>query len=324
MAETDYYKTLGVNKNASAEEIKKAYRKLALKYHPDRNKDKPEAEERFKQINEAYAVLSDKGKRAQYDRFGSAEFHQRFTREDIFRGFDAGTIFKEFGFDLGDLFGGIFTPDGGGGFRRARTGPSRAKKGHYQDWSDVFGPHAGGEAPRQPLTGQDVIHPIKVSLEEVYHGTRKSIAIRHGDQTRQVMVEIPKGIRSGQKIRLAGQGQPAPEPGGKPGDLYLKVDIATHPLFKHSGADLHIDRSISFSQAALGTSIEVPTMEGNRQLKVPAGIQSHTLMRLKGQGMPRFKSAEKGDLFVRVIVKTPATLSREQKDLFRHLAKEGL
>lgn len=324
MAENDYYKTLGVDKKASADEIKKAYRKLALKYHPDRNKDNPQAEEQFKRINEAYAVLSDKEKRAQYDRFGSAEFHQRFTQEDIFRGFDAGTIFKEFGFDLGDLFGGVFTTDRGGGFRRARSGASRAKRGHYQDWSDVFGQQARGAGPRQPLSGQDAISHIKISLEDAYHGTRRSMSIRQGNQTRQVTVEIPKGIHSGQKIRLAGQGQPAPEPGGKPGDLYLKVDIAPHPLFKPSGSDLHIDRSISFSQAALGTSMEVPTMGGNRKLKVPPGIQSHTLMRLKGQGMPKFKSSDKGDLFVRIVVKTPTTLSSEQREIFKQLEREGL
>jgi curved DNA-binding protein len=324
MKANDYYKTLGIDKKASKEEIKKAYRKLALKYHPDRNKDNPQAEEKFKEINEAYAVLSDPKKRKQYDQFGSAEFHQRFSQEDIFRGFDTNSIFKEFGFDLGDLFGGIFHSNRRTGFHQHGTRSSQTRKGGFQDWSDIFGQQAGSAHTARPRKGQDMIYTLSISLEDAAKGLKKSISIRQGSQTRQVMVEIPKGIKSGQKIRLPGQGQSLPDGKGKPGDLYLKIDISPHPIFKQSGSDLHLDRTITLSQAVLGTTLEVPTLEGNRQLKVPPGIQSHTMMRLKGYGMPKFKSSEKGDLFVRVKVKTPTKLSNNQMELFKEIEKSGL
>ncbi|MGA1864990.1 MAG: DnaJ C-terminal domain-containing protein [bacterium] len=321
MNANDYYKTLGIDKKASKEEIKKAYRKLALKYHPDRNKDNPQAEEKFKEINEAYAVLSDPEKRKQYDQFGSAEFHQRFSQEDIFKGFDTSSIFNEFGFDLGDLFGGIFSGGGRRGFHHYSTRSSGAQKAEQQDWSDIFGQQAHRAAPRK---GQDMIYALSISLEDAARGLKKSISIRQGSQTRQVNVEIPKGIKSGQKIRLAGQGQSIPDGKGKPGDLYLKIDITPHPIFKQTGSDLHLDRTINLTQAVFGTTLEVPTLEGNRQLKVPPGIQSHTMMRLKGYGMPKFKSSEKGDLFVRVKVKTPTKLNKNQMEWFRELEKSGL
>jgi curved DNA-binding protein len=169
-----------------------------------------------------------------------------------------------------------------------------------------------------------MIYALTISLEDAAKGLKKSISIRQGSQTRQVKVEIPKGINSGQKIRLVGQGQSPPDGKGNPGDLYLKIHISPHPIFKQSGSDLHLDRTINLSQAVFGTTLEVPTLEGNRQLKVPPGIQSHTMMRLKGYGMPKFKSSNKGDLFIRVIVKTPTKLSNNQKELFKELEKSGL
>ncbi|MBN2373887.1 DnaJ domain-containing protein [bacterium] len=325
MGEKDYYKTLGVDKNATAEEIKKAFRKLALKYHPDRTKGDPKSEEKFKEINEAYAVLSDKGKRAQYDQFGSAEFHQRFSQEDIFRNFDFNSIFEEFGFDLGDLFrGGFSAQRKAGGFGGAYNAhSSRAKRRQSQAWGDSFGFQTGGyEAP--PQKARDYISNLSVTLEEAARGVKKRISIQQGSKAKKVMVEIPAGIQDGQKIRLHGQGQSNPDAMGKPGDLYLKINISAHPLFKPKGNDLFIDHSISFTQAALGYVLDVPTLEGNRQLKIPPGIQSHTLMRLKGYGMPKFKSQEKGDLYVRVIVTTPSRLDESQKRLFEELKKTGI
>jgi curved DNA-binding protein len=324
MKETDYYKILGINKQASPDEIKKAYRKLALKYHPDRNKGNPQAEEKFKAINEAYAVLSNPEKRAQYDQFGSAEFHQRFSREDIFRDFDTSSIFKEFGFDFGDLFNEIFTANRGGGFRHFGGRTSQSKKKGFQDWSGIFGRQTGQEYTSQSQKGQDLTYNLTISLEEAAKGLKKNLSIRQGSHTKQVMVEIPRGIRHGQKIRLAGQGESAPNSPGKAGDLYLKINISPHPIFKLSGSDLYLDRSITFAQAALGTKLEIPTLAGNLQLKIPPGIQSHTLMRLKGHGIPKFKSQEKGDLYVKVIVKTPTKLSESQTGLFKELEKSGL
>jgi curved DNA-binding protein len=325
MPETDYYKLLGVDKKASKDEIKKAYRKLAMKYHPDRNKGNPQAEEKFKEINEAYAVLNDPEKRKQYDTFGSAEFHQRFSQEDIFRNFDTSSIFKEFGFDLGDLFGGMFgTGRGGGGFHRYSSRKAQSQGGGSRDWSDIFGRAAGSAYMQRSQKGRDLTSSLSISLEEAAKGIKKTISMRQGAHTKQVHVDIPQGIKSGQKIRLAGQGQPSPGGQGKAGDLYLKIDIAPHPVFRLSGSDLQVDQSISLSQAVFGTTLQVPTLEGNRQLKVPPGIQSHTLMRLKGYGMPKFKSQNKGDLYVRVKVEIPKNLDKKQTELFKALEKSGL
>lgn len=322
MAEqTDYYSILGVDKKASQDEIKKAFRKLALKYHPDRTKGDKKAEEKFKKGNEAYAVLSDPEKRAQYDQFGSTEFHQRFSKEDIFRGVDPNTIFQEFGFDIGGIFGDIFGPSAGGGFQGFGGRTSRAKRKRSFDWTDAFGQQAGPRYQARPQKGKDITHEFSITLQEASEGVKKQISIKTGVHTRRVMVEIPKGIQDGQKIRLPNQGQAAPDNMGKAGDLYLQIRLAPHPLFKPSGSDLYIDRRISFSQAALGTTLRVPTLREDCNLKIPPGTQTHTLMRLKGYGMPEFKSDKKGDLYVRVIVRTPSELSESEKELFRKLEK---
>ena len=305
MATKDYYHVLGVSKNASEEELKRAYRKLAMKYHPDKNPNKKEAEERFKEINEAYAVLSDKEKRKQYDTFGAEGFRQRFTQEDIFRGFD---------FD--EILSGLF---GGRGRRESRSGG----RGGF-DFGDLF----GGQSPyqnmgRMPQKGEDVLYELTISLEEAASGGEKRISYRKNGKVEDVSVKIPRGIPSGKKLRLAGKGMEGKN-GGPPGDLYLQIDIKEHTLFSREGDDLIAEKEIAFSEAVLGTTIEVPTLEGLKKVKIPPGTQSHTKMRLKGLGIPHFQGEGRGDEFVKVIVRVPKKMTEKGKGLIQELAKEGI
>jgi len=304
MAGRDYYNILGVAKSASDEEIKRAYRKLAMKYHPDRNPNKKEAEERFKEINEAYAVLSDKEKRKQYDTFGAEGFHQRFSQEDIFRGFD---------FD--EILSGLF---GGRGRRETRFGG-----GGGFDFGDFFGRQSGYQDPgRMSQRGEDIIYEMAISLEEAASGGEKRISYRKNGKIEEVSVKIPKGIPSGKKLRLAGKGMEGRN-GGPPGDLYLQVSVREHPVFSREEDDLIVEREINFSEAVLGTTVEVPTLEGMKKVKIPPGTQSHTKMRLKGLGMPHFQGDGKGDEYVKVIVKIPKRVSEKNRGLIQELAKEG-
>jgi curved DNA-binding protein len=319
----DYYKTLGVDKNTTPEDIKKAYRKLALKYHPDRNKGDKEAEEKFKEINEAYAVLSDPEKRRQYDMFGAEGFRQRYSQEDIFRGFDIGDILKDFGFGTSDIFSVLF--GGGGGKRRGVryttfTGP------FGQHTSGTGGPHyadyfaRGGAAPSQ---GRDMVSDLTITLEEAAAGTEKLISLRRDGKMEKISVKIPSGIDTGKKLRVAGKGERGAG-GGPPGDLYVRLQVQKHPLFRREGDDISIDREIHFSEAALGTSIEVPTLNGIKKVKIPPGTSGNTKLRLKGEGIPHLKGKGKGDAYVRIFIKTPKKLNTKQKALVEDLAKEGL
>ena len=305
MATRDYYNILGVTKGASDDEIKRAYRKLAMKYHPDRNPNKKEAEERFKEINEAYAVLSDKEKRKQYDTFGAEGFHQRFSQEDIFRGFD---------FD--EILSGLF---GSRGRREFRFGG----RGGF-DFGDLFGKQGGyQDAGRMPQRGEDIVYEIPISLEEAAAGGGKRVSYRKNGRIEEVSVRIPRGIPTGKKLRLAGKGMEGRN-GGPPGDLYLQVSVGEHPVFSREGDDLIVEKEINFSDAVLGTTVEVPTLEGTKKVKVPPGTQSHTKMRLKGLGMPHFQGEGKGDEYVKVIVRIPKKVSEKSRELIQNLAKEGI
>jgi curved DNA-binding protein len=305
MASRDYYDILGVSKNASYEELKRAYRKLAMKYHPDRNPNKKEAEERFKEINEAYAVLSDKEKRKQYDTFGAEGFRQRFTQEDIFRGFD---------FD--DLLSNLF---GGRGKREFRFG---GKGG--SDFGDFFsGQYGHRDMGRMPQKGEDILYELTISLEEAAFGGEKRISYRKNGRVEEVSVKIPRGIPSGKRLRLTGKGIEGKN-GGPPGDLYLQVSIAEHPIFSRERDDLIVEKEINFSEAVLGTTIEVPTLEGMKKVKIPPGTQSYTKMRLKGLGIPHFQKEGKGDEYVKVIVRIPNRVTEKSRGLIQELAKEGL
>jgi len=326
MAKKDYYELLGVRKNATEEEIKKAFRKLAMKLHPDRNPGNKQAEERFKEINEAYAVLSDKQKRQQYDQFGPSGFSQRYSQEDIFRGSDISDLLKDLGFSFGRA---------GGGGRRGRTqyggfedlfgGYGRGQAGGAQtgDFRDIFS--GGGPQEQGPFgqKGQDVNSELHLSFDEAARGTEKKVRFPKGNRIEEVTVKVPAGIESGKKLRLAGKGMEGPG-GGQAGDLYLKVNIAEHPVFKREGSDIVVDKEIKISDAVLGTSIEVPTLEGNKKIKVAPGTQSNSRIRLKGFGLPRLQGGGKGDQLVRVLIKYPKNLTGGQKKLIEDLKKEGL
>ena len=354
----DYYEILGVSKTASSEEIKDAYRKLAMQYHPDRNKA-PEAEEKFKEISEAYAVLSDEEKRKQYDVLGHAGFDQRYTTEDIFRGADFESIFRDigFGFDLRDIF------------------------------SSFFGGRDFGE---RVIRGGDLAYDLEITLEDAAKGAEKEIEIqrtekcdvcggtgaaaniqpricsrcegagrvqsvtRNGFGTfvrvvpcpsckgkgkiidspcprcrgmglvrrqRSITVKIPPGIDEGYQLRLQGQGE-ASQDGDYPGDVYVLIHLAPHAYFKRDEDDLLYNLTIGFPQAALGAEVTVPTLEGKTDLKIRPGTQPGQIIKLKGKGMPRFGGYGRGDLLVRVDLTVPEKLTSEQRTLLEQLAKE--
>jgi len=302
MAQTDYYKALGVNKSASQDEIKKAFRKLAVKYHPDRNPGDKSAEEKFKEINEAYAVLSDPKKKEEYDTFGSSGFHKQYSQEDIFRNFDFGGAFRDMGMGGGeDIFSRLF----GGGFGRGGGGRGR-----------------GGFRPG-PQRGADLEMETDVSFRDAVQGAEKLIAFRRNGIREELKVKIPVGVDNGSKIRISGKGS-AGEGGGPAGDLFLIIRTLPDPVFTREGGDLFVERSISFSAACLGVSLDVPTLEGDKRIKVPAGIQPGTKIRLKGCGVKTLSSNTKGDLYVKISVHVPETLNSEQKKLVEELAKKGL
>jgi curved DNA-binding protein len=316
----DYYQILGVRKSASTEEIKKAYRKLAMKYHPDRNKGNKEAETKFKEISEAYAVLSDQEKRKQYDMFGAEGFQQRFTQEDIFRGFDFTDILQEFGFGH---FGGRKRGGGASIFENLFSGATAGSgyRSKADPYSSVFSGFGGGA---REIKGQDILYELPVHLEDITKTIQKTISYGIGGRHEQVKVKIPAGITDGKKLRLSGMGQPGPE-GGRRGDLYIKVKVLDHPLFKREGDDLHLSREITFSEAVLGTSIEVPTIDGKRlNLKIPAGSQSGSKMRLKGHGMPRMGGGGRGDAYVKIQVAVPKKVTKKQRELIEKLREVDL
>ncbi len=313
MSGRDYYQILGVSKSASPEEIKKAYRKLALKYHPDRNQGNKEAEARFKDISEAYAVLSNPEKKKQYDMFGADGFHKRFTQEDIFRDFDFGSIFKEFGFGTGGRGANIFTHIFGG--------PGQA---HYRSGGPFESTYGGFGGQPQGMRGQDLVYELSVTLEEAATTTDKVISYQVGGRHEKVSVKVPAGISAGKKLRLTGKGQPGSH-GAPNGDLYIQIRIVDHPLFKREGDDLVLMKEIKFSEALLGTEIEVPTIHKKTlRLKVPPGTQSNAKFRLKGHGMPHMNRSGRGDSYVQVTVGVPKKPNKKQKALAEELAEAGL
>ena len=305
MAE-DYYQVLGVKKDASKEEIRKAYRKLAMKYHPDHTKGDKAAEEKFKKISEAYAVLSDEKKRKEYDTFGAEGFQQRFSQEDIFKGFDFGDIFREFGFG-GDFFSG-----------RGRGSGTRFNFGG----GSPFGSQAGQQQAR--MKGSDLVYELPLTLKEVANGTTKTVSLQHQGYSQKVTVKIPKGLISGKKLRLAGKGSPSPV-GGPPGDLFIQAKVLNDPTYRAEAYDLHMNQELKLSEVVLGTHISVSTLDDKKlSLKIPPGTRPGTKMRMPGHGLPHMKSKKKGDLFVKIQVRLPRQLTDEQKNLIEKLAETGL
>lgn len=306
----DYYKVLGVGKDASAEDIKKAFRKIAMQYHPDRN-SAPEAEEKFKEANEAYAVLSDPDKRKQYDMFGADGFGQRYSSEDIFSNFDFRTIFEDMGFggqgggagQRGFDFSSLFGAGAGAGRRTARGGPGRG-----------FNPFAG-----QPMQGSDAEAEVTVTFHEAFHGGERGVIVS-GDEVR---VRIPRGVRSGTRLRVRGKGHAGPG-GGPAGDLLLTVHIGAHPLFRFHGDDLEMDVNVGITDVVLGATVEIETPDGQKQnLKIPAGTSAGQKLRLRGKGFPN-RGEGFGDLLARVVVRTPKDLTEEQRQHFEALRELGV
>src|SRR6266581_2169104 len=296
----DYYQTLGVPKTASEDEIRSAFRKLARKYHPDVAKDKKAAEEKFKQINEAYEVLSDPEKRKKYDQLG-ADWNQPggFQPPPQWGGDGGGDVQFEFG---GTGFSDFFEAFFGGG--RGRS---------------AFGGFGGRGATVE--RGADVEADIMVTLEEALHGSTRTVSLRRAgsNKVENYQVKIPRGVHEGQRIRLAGQGE-AGARGGKSGDLFLRVRLGKHPDFSVEGSDLIHDVKIAPWQAALGTQLKVPTLEGNVRLKIPAGTQGGQHFRLRERGLPGI-SGKRGDLYVVVQINIPKKLSEREREIWSQMAK---
>jgi curved DNA-binding protein len=298
VADRDYYETLGVARDASSEEIQRAYRKLARQYHPDVNKDSG-AEDRFKEVSEAYDVLRDPEKRDRYDRMGAnwragpdvsgaGGFEEAFRRGDGFR-----DVRVDFGDgDFSDIFESVLGGRGRGGRRAGRSG------------SGSFS-----------IPGADQEAVLEISLEEAARGGRRRISL----DGRDLEVEIPRGVRDGQRIRLAGEGEPGIG-GGPPGDLYLRIRLRRDPRFRVEGRDLYTDLPVTPWEAALGAEVPVPTLDGSARVKVPPGSSSGRRLRLRGQGLPGSGGAPDGDLYAIVEIHVPKRLTKKERELFEQLA----
>jgi len=319
----DYYKVLGVEKSASEDQIKKAYRKLAREYHPDMKPGDKKAEEHFKQINEAYEVLSDPGKRRKYDQLGASYQQYQHMGGDP-RGFDWGQWMSgmgrqrggarvEFSGDLNDLFGqggdfsdffnAIFGDMGAG----TGTAPGTTQRTSRRARSSV---HATG------MRGRDYEQPIEITLEEAYTGTTRTLS----KDGQRIEVKIPAGARTGTKVRLSGQGTSGL--GGPAGDLYLVVQVLAHAVFERDGDDLTCELPVDLYTAVLGGEAVVHALGGDVRLKIPPETQSGRVIRLAGQGMPRLREhGQQGDLKVKVRVTIPQPLSERERELFRELAR---
>jgi molecular chaperone DnaJ len=286
----DLYKVLGVSKGASAEEIKKAYRKLARKYHPDRNPDDPAAEEKFKEVQSAYDTLSDPEKREQYDAGG---MHGAFGGAEAGRNpFTAGPAGSGGFVDIGDLLSSMFGRGGGGG-----AGP----RGF----------------PPQP--GRDLETEVQIGFKQALNGTQVTVP---GAKGRRYKAKIPAGVRNGARIRLAGKGEPSPE-GGPPGDLYVVARVQSSPVFRRlDGGNLEVTVPISVVEALRGATIEVPTLEGTKKIRVPAGIGHGSIQRLRGEGAAKARGGGRGDIRYRLEIELPKELSEEQRAAVDALAEK--
>lgn len=313
MNSSEYYEILGVSRQAGQEQIKKAYRRLAVKYHPDRNSGDKAAEEKFKEINEAYAVLSDPEKRQQYDMFGHTGFQRQYSQEDIFRNFDVGDMFKDFGFGTEDLFSHLFG-------QRGRSCQRPYGRGGGGAFFSGFGRNQPGPRPKGP----DLSYDLRISLNEAVFGAERLIAFNTADGVSKITVKVPPGIDTGNKLRISSKGRPNPR-GGPPGDLLVQIIVEPHQKFRRKDADLFMDVEIKPSEAILGAKVEIETLEGKRlNLNVLPGTLSHARLRISGYGACRLKDQGRGDLFARILIMSPEALTKRQKELLQALAREGL
>jgi len=344
----DYYEVLGVARDATEQDLKSAYRKLAHQFHPDKNPGDRAAEERFKEASEAYEVLSDSEKRARYDRFGHANGQNPF---------EGGFPFGAGGAAINDIFGDIFGEMFGGG-RRSRARPRGADLRYHLEVSfeeAAFGTTARIQIPRpkrceacrgtgaKPGTAPQTCRTCggvgEVRLTQGFFSVARTCHVcggagrvipekcpscSGGGMVREeaaVEVKVPAGVDTGTRLKLAGEGEPAPQPGAAPGDLYVVVQVREHPIFKREEAEVICEMPISFTQAALGAQIDVPTLDGPFALKIPAGTQAGKIFRLKGKGIPHLGGSGRGDQHIRVMVETPTQLTKEQKDLLQRFAE---
>jgi len=352
----DYYKILGVEKNASREEIKKAYKKLAKKYHPDLNKEEGSTE-KFKEVNEAASVLGNDEKRKQYDQFGS-DFANRGGFGRGFGGFDS-SAFRDFSFNFDDIFESFF----GGGFsgfgNRRRSAPRGSdlrfdleisleqaaegltknikftkntvchlcsgKGGHDFETCKTCG--GRGRVTRQSRTPFGIFQSTTACPDCKGNGEKpkKTCKKCHGegiiDEEKELEIEIPSGVDNGSQLRIKGEGEAVK--GGTTGDLYIFVTVKKHKYFERDGADIYLDAGVSFSEAALGTKIEIPTIEGKATLNIPQGTQPGTLLRMKNKGMPYVNQNGKGDQYVKIMVEVPKKVSKKQEKLLKEFDKES-
>jgi len=304
----DYYRALGLEKSATSDEIKKAYRKLARKHHPDVNPNDPEAEERFKEINEAYEVLRDPEKRSKYDRLGSNWQRYQQAGGDP-HGFDwsqwfssgggrpgAQRTYTEYG-DLNDLFG---------------------QSGFSDFFQTIFGSRAGGGAgaAQRPGAGRDAEYPVDITLDEAFHGATR--ILHTGD--RRLEVKIPAGVDNGSRVRIAGEGPPGAM-GARTGDLYLVIRVLPRERFQREGQNLRLSLPVDLYTMVLGGEVVVSTLKGRVSLRIPPGTRTGQRFRLRGQGMPSLKSGESaGDLFVEAVPVIPSELSERERELYRELS----
>ncbi len=304
----DYYKLLEVERSASAEEISKAFKKLARKHHPDLNPGDTAAEEKFKELNEAYEVLKDPEKRRMYDQLGPDWQHgQQFRGAPGFEGFNFGGFGGAGGYarsgDFSDFFESLF---GQGG---------RSAYGHG---GANFGADPFGGFSQRPIKGKNMQAEMTVSLEDALHGARRTITLSSGQGKRDLEVNIPAGIKEGAKLRLSGQGEPSPT-GGASGDLLLSIRFMAHPHFSVQGNDLSYDALVMPWEAVLGTKITVPTLDGEIEMNIPAGTSSGKRFRLRGKGLG--KESARGDLTARIMIKSPEKISEEESALWLKLAE---
>ncbi|MCA9319478.1 MAG: molecular chaperone DnaJ [Planctomycetes bacterium] len=352
MSKRDYYEVLGIGRDASAEEIKKAYRKLAFKYHPDRNADDPSAAERFKEAAEAYETLSDQNRKGRYDQFGHAGAEH--AGQGGFGGFsDPNDLFSNL---FGDMFGGMFGGGGRGGGRsrgpakgdslrvHIRLSLEEAARGiqrrleikRHETCNTCQGSRSRGSKPPEPCStcnGRG-----EVAQSQGFFSIRTVCPRCRGEgvvivdpcttcsgrgleaRTVEITVDVPPGVDTGHRLRIEGEGDAAVG-GGPRGDLYCDMEIEAHPHFRRDGDDLHAILELSFPEVALGVTREVPGIEGNVEVKVPAGTQSDQTLLLRGQGMPRLRGGGRGNLYIKIKVTTPKKLSSEQREIIEQLAK---
>lgn len=305
----DYYQVLGISRTATEQEIKRAYRKLARQYHPDLNQGDKQAEVHFKELNEAYEVLSDPEKRSRYDQLGSS--YQQWQHLGGTGNFD---------------WSRWAANSASNASSRQRTSrvqyDTSGSGGIFSDFfNSIFGDSGGRSrnetSTKKPIRGRDIEVEVSITLEEAYHGTTRQID--HGSRSNQFTANIPRGARDGTKVRFSSQGKSG-FAGGERGDLYIVVSVQDHPIFERDGDDLYMDLKLNLYTPVLGGDVRIPTLKGDVKLKIPPGTQSGQRIRLKNKGMPQLRNPERyGDLYVRPLIQIPSDLTDEEIDLFEQL-----